>query len=123
MSKTPSITTSLATEVNLEPRIKALIRVQLAEYQSLQAQIKVMEAKQAEIKQMVFDKFIEADQIDALMAGTDVDGIKVKYVAGSRRELDKMKLMKTHGLTQADLDECMVEKANKPYVKIGGGRE
>jgi hypothetical protein len=123
MSKGPSITTSLAQEVNLEPRVKAFIRVQLTEYQSLQKKIKELEAKQAEIKQSVTDKFIDADQIDALMAGADIDGIKVKMVAGTRRELDKMRLMKKHGLSQADLDECTIEKANKPYVKISTEKE
>lgn len=123
MPKAPSISTSLATEVKLQPRVKAIIRVQLNEYLDLQRQIKELQARQDTIKATVQDKFIDADEIDALMAGADVDGIKVKLVVGSRKSLDQKKLMKAHGLSQDDLDACTSEKQNKPYVKISGPGE
>lgn len=113
-----SVSTTARVEVGLEPRVKAQIRTALTEYCDLQAQIKRLTERQDAIKADVQAKFDEADALDALVDGTDVDGIKVKLVIGSSRRLDKMKLMKRHGLTQADLDACSPEKPNKPYVRV-----
>ena len=113
-----SVTTTTRLEVGLDVRTKAQIRVALTEYLDLQRQIKALAAKQDGIKALVQQKFDDADQIDALMEGTDVDGIRLKLVCGSSRRLDKAKLMKVHGLTAEDIEACSPEKPSKPYVRI-----
>ena len=118
-----SVTTTVRQEIGLDVRTKAQIRVALTEYLDLQRQIKALTAKQDGIKALVQQKFDDADQIDALMEGTDVDGVKIKLVCGSSRRLDKAKLMKVHGLTAQDIEDCRPEKPSKPYIKISAPGE
>ena len=118
-----SVTTTVRQEIGLDVRTKAQIRVALTEYLDLQRQIKALTAKQDGIKALVQQKFDDADQIDALMEGTDVDGVKIKLVCGSSRRLDKAKLMKVHGLTAQDIEDCSPEKPSKPYIKISAPGE
>jgi hypothetical protein len=112
-------TTSLQTEVKLSPRVKAQIRVQLYEYAELQRAKKEIEAKQAAIKEVVEIKFADADEIDALMNGTEIDGFRIKMVVGSTSRIDKKKLV----ALGVDLEEVTTTTDNKPYLKISAPGE
>ncbi len=113
-----SVTTTARTEVGLDTRTKAQIRVELHAYLDRQRQIAALQAQQDASKTKIQERFNDADALDALMDGVDIDGIKVKYVCGSQKRLDKTRLMKKFGLSQDDLDSCSPEKPSKPYVRI-----
>jgi hypothetical protein len=114
----PKVTTSLRQELSISPRVAAQIRVKLTEY----AEIKELEAKNDAIKEDVQQKFIDADELDALMAGTDIDGIKVKMVVGTSKRINKAKVKKKLielGEDASWLDEeGHDEVSNAPYIKI-----
>jgi hypothetical protein len=118
-----SVSTTVRTEVGLDLRTKAQIRVALSQYLDLQREIKMLTAKQEALKTLVQEKFSDADELDALIDGASIDGIKVKLVTGVTRSLDKKRLMKKFGLSQADLDSCSPEKPSKPYVRISAPSE
>lgn len=113
-----SVSTTVRQEVGLDLRTKAQIRTALMEYLDLQREMKLLQAKQDALKALVQTRFNDAEQLDALMEGTDVDGVKIKLVVGSNTKLDKTKLMKKHGLSQADLDACSKTTPSKPYLRV-----
>lgn len=112
-----SVTTSLATEVKLSPKVRAQLRTQLFAAAEKRRQIKKLEADLDEIKSYAEQVFIDADEIDALINGADIDGFKIKMVQGKSSRLDKKRLV------ELGCDPKWIEKAtktteNKPYVKI-----
>jgi seryl-tRNA synthetase len=118
----PKVTTSLRQELSISPRVAAQIRVKLTEYAEIRRKIKELEAKNDAIKEDVQQKFIDADELDALMAGTDIDGIKVKMVVGTSKRINKAKVKKKLielGEDASWLDEeGHDEVSNAPYIKI-----
>ena len=112
-----SVTTTATTEVTLAPRIKAQLRVALTQYAQLSTQIAAMKAQQDAIKADVEAKFVDADQADALMDGTEIDGFKVKMVCGESSYLDKAALVRM-GCEPEWLTAATKKKPKKPYVRI-----
>ncbi len=121
MAKTTA-TTSLRQELSLSPRVAAQIRVQLTQYAENRRKIKELEAKNDEVKATVQQQFLDADELDALMNGTDLDGYKVKLVAGTSHRINKARVKKKLIELGADAgwleDEGHDETQNTPYVKI-----
>jgi hypothetical protein len=118
-----TVTTTTTTEVALAPRVRARVRTELTQYTELQQQIAALEAKKDEIKASVQQIFKDADEEDALVDGVEVDGYKVKLVAGSSSRLDKKKLV-TLGCKPEWITKATKTTPNKPYVRIDapGGR-
>ena len=116
MSKLKATTTA-SVEVSLSPKVKAQLRVQMFEYAALQRQKKGIEEKQAAIKERMETMFSDADEVDALLAGTEIDGFRVKMVCGESSRLDKKALV-TLGCKPEWLEKATKTTSNKPYVKI-----
>jgi TorA maturation chaperone TorD len=125
LSQTVQATTTVQTTVALKPNTRLMVRQRCEEHAALAKQIADLKARQDRIKEEVETLFVKDKQGKALADGTVVDGYKVKMVCGSSRKLDTAALMKAHGLSKADLDDCTVEKPNTPYIKITapGGKE
>lgn len=118
-----SVKTSATLDVKLQPRVRAQLRTQCSEYVDLARQIDALKARQDAIKEFVETSLVKAGETDALMDGLDIDGFKVKMVCGVSKKLDEVALMKAHGLSRADLDAHVVEKDNKPYIRISSPKE
>lgn len=111
-------TTEVTQNVMLQPKVHQMLKERCEEDVRLAADIKKLKERRGRIGKEVQELFAKAKQGKALVDGTDIDGHRVKMVFGSSTRLDKEALMKAHGLTQEDLDECSETKDNKPYVKI-----
>jgi hypothetical protein len=83
----------------------------------LQRQKKAIDKRQAEIKGFTQEAFVDADEIDALMEGANLDGYKIKLVQGSSTKLDEAKLVRL-GCDPEWLQKARVTKMNNPYVRI-----
>lgn len=118
----PRITTTTqviqTVDVRLRPHVQQMLKARCEEYARLNKQKKDIEARMKRIGGEAETLLIDEDQVDALVAGTSIDGHRIKLVAGSSTRLDKDKLKRTHGLTQKDLDDCSTTTPSKPYIKI-----
>lgn len=114
----PGISTTQTTEIQLAPRLKQQLLDKLTQFDRNDEEIKRREAQNVKIKQEVDDIMTQAGEGNALLAGIDIDGYRVKLVTGLSTKLDKDRLKRQHGLTQADLDACSDTTPNKPYVKV-----
>lgn len=115
-----SVTTEVTqkAEIKLAPRLQAKLDALLKETEALGARISKDKARQDTIKSEVEKLFEDAGEFGALLEGVKVNGFSVKYVTGNKDTLDKTRLMRNHGLTQADLDACTDTKPSKPYTLI-----
>lgn len=114
----PGISTTQVTEIQLAPRLKQQLLDKLTQFDRNDEEIKRREAQNVKIKQEVDDIMTQAGEGNALLAGVDIDGYRVKLVTGLSTRLDKDRLKRQHGLTQADLDACSDTKPNTPYIKV-----
>lgn len=114
----PGISTTQTTEIQLAPRLKQQLLDKLTQFDRNDEEIKRREAQNVKIKQEVDDIMTQAGEGNALLAGIDIDGYRVKLVTGLSTKLDKDRLKRQHGLTQADLDACSDAKPNTPYIKV-----
>ncbi len=121
MPKT-TVTTQATTELNLSATVKAELRTKLYRYTELQREIKEREAEQATLKAEAEAIALDNDLAEELLAGIDVDGIKVKLVEGYRSDFDR-KLFASLGGDLDLVDAATVKKANKAYVKITAPKE
>lgn len=112
-----AVTTALVTDVKLQPKVRAQLRVKLLAASEKRAQIKKLESELDEIKNYAEQVFIDADEIDALINGADIDGYKIKMVQGKTSRLDKQRLVEL-GCKPAWLEKATKTTDNKPYVRI-----
>lgn len=111
-------TTTITATVKLSPKARVMLRARCEEHGELSNRIKEIKARQDRLKAEVETLFVKEKQGRALADGAEIAGYKVKMVCGTTRKLDKLTLMKTHGLSQDDLDDCTDSTPNKPYLKI-----
>lgn len=81
--------------LSLTPSLRTQIKVRLEQDLALKTQIEELEAHRALVKSEIEELFVQADAADALLDGTEIDGIKVKLVAGGLRrgKFDPKRLM------------------------------
>ena len=113
----PKATTTTTTEVKLSSALKRRVLAELATFVNLNQQFKVLKLALQKRKDTIQKAFEDAREFDALVTGTKLDGFSMKYVAGTRKILDKGKLIDL-GVTAEMLEEATVEKPIKPYMKI-----
>lgn len=118
----PKVTTSATTiatvEVTLEHRVQQMLLARCEEHAALQREIETRKARQERLKKEVEDLFAKAGQSDALDAGTEIEGHKVKMVRGKSKKLDKLALLRALDITAEELDAFFDERPNKPYIRI-----
>ena len=119
---TVTATTQATVSVSLSPRLLAQVRTQCVEHADLGKDIKQKQDRQKEIKSFVESAFVEHGEVDALMDGTDVNGIPVKMVCATRKTFNRKKFI-AEGGDIALYDRCMEETPNNPYVRIGAEKE
>lgn len=113
----PTLTTSATVEVALEPRLKAQLRVKCHRIAEINRQLAALKKEAETIKDDVEGMFVEADEVDALINGVNLDGFKVKMVCGKTSRLDKKKLVAL-GCKPEWLEKATKTTDNKPYVRI-----
>ena len=118
----PKVTTTTTTEIKLSAALKRKLLTELRTFASLQFQFKALELAMQKRKDTIQQAFETADEFDALVAGTKLEGFSMKYVAGERKVLDKGILIDL-GVSQEMLDEATVSKKIKPYMKISAPGE
>ena len=98
--------------VELAPKVRLSLKRKMLEYEALHASIKALEkqldAKKAEIGEI-------RDQLGEV--SIEVDGYRVTLVGGTRRQLNKKKLIAL-GCAAAWIEEATEEKPTKAYEKI-----
>lgn len=110
-------------EVELSTQLKTKLVKKLTRYEQLAEQIAAAQLEQETIKTAVDKDFTDAGEGNALFNGATIGAFKVKMVCGTTRKLDEDELMRTHGLSRAELDACTDEKPSKPYIKITGPKK
>lgn len=123
LTQTVTATQVATVEVKLKPQTRLMVRQRIEEHANLAKAIAEAKSRQDRIKGEVEALFVKDKQGRALADGTKLDGFSIKMVCGVTRKLDKVALMKAHGLTQEDLDECTDENPDTPYVKITAPRK
>ena len=113
----PKVTTTTTTEIKLSAALKRKLLTELRTFASLHDQFKALKQAMQKRKDTIQQAFETADEFDALVAGTKLEGFSMKYVAGERKVLDKGKLIDL-GVSQEMLDEATVSKKIKPYMKV-----
>ena len=116
-------TSTQEVAVNLPPEIRGRMLKAFQKYQQLAESIAAAKTEQDALKVEVEELFAAADEGNALFHGCKLDGWSVKMVCGESHKLDEDAVMKEHGLSAADLDNCRVTTANSPYVKITAPRK
>lgn len=119
----PTAETTQTLAVDLSAKAVAMIKARCDEYAQLARDVKERKARQERIQREVADLFAREGQADALLAGTAVDGYRMKVVQGVSRKLDKPALMRALDLDAESLDAFFVETLNKPYVRISAPGE
>ena len=113
----PKVTTTTTTEIKLSAALKRKLLTELRTFASLHDQFKALKQAMQKRKDTIQQAFETADEFDALVAGTKLEGFSMKYVAGERKVLDKGKLIDL-GVSQEMLDEATVSKKIEPYMKV-----
>lgn len=113
----PSLTTTQTTEVKISPALKKKLLLKLKTYASIKVLVEVQLRGLDIIKEEIEELFIQAGEFEALQAGVKVDGYSTKHISGVNSRLDKRKLLE-QGVSMAQLENAMVTKPSKPYVKI-----
>lgn len=121
-------TTAVTTAVALKPTVRRMLLDRLEEHAKLQKQVTELSGKKTKknplggrmkrLEAEVQELFRKEKQGKALLAGTELDGHKVKLVMGRTKKFDAEGFMKKHGLSQADFDEFTDYTDNEPYVKF-----
>ena len=117
-------TIAVVEEVKLAPQARQMLLQRLEEHARLALIVKDAQGtkkhpgRMRRIADEVQELFRKEKQGKALLAGTSLDGHKVKLVIGSRKAFDQMGFMKKHGLSQADFDAFTTETDNEPYIKM-----
>ncbi len=119
LKPTISTTTAATVEVRLSATLQAKALARCEEVNRLKDEIKKREARIEDCKAELDGMFEDAGEYGALVSGVDINGYPVKLVTGTTTRLNEMDLMRTHGLTAADLDACRETKPSKPYIKVG----
>lgn len=98
--------------VTLAPKIRLALKRKMLEYQSIHAQIKALQ-------KTLDDKKAEIGEIrdDTGEVSIEIDGFRVTLVGGTRRQLNKKKLIAL-GCAAAWLEEATEEVPTKAYEKI-----
>ena len=113
----PKVTTTVTTEITLTPALRKRALAELKLFAELQTQQKVLTQAMRKGKDIIQRLFEGAGEFDVLVQGVVLDGFKMKYVTGTRKMLDKGKLIDL-GVTVEMLEEATIEKPNAPYLKI-----
>ena len=113
----PKVTTTVTTEITLTPALRKRALAELKLFAELQTQQKVLTQAMRKGKDIIQRLFEGAGEFDVLVQGVVLDGFKIKYVTGTRKMLDKGKLIDL-GVTVEMLEEATIEKPNAPYLKI-----
>lgn len=114
----PKITQTVAPEATVEadttltPAQQTLVRQTCREYQALDAQIKVLEAKR-DTKKTQLGQIRDAAGVISLQ----FEGFKVTLVGGVRKVLNKKKLIAL-GCKKEWLEDAEELKPSKPYEKV-----
>ena len=114
----PTVTTTQTTKVKLSIALTTKVLKKLRVFEELDAQIKAAELAQAKIKDEVENLFADAGEFDALVNGCKVDDIPLKYVTGTTKYFNKMKLVEQGLVTLAQLAAVTEEKPKKAYLKV-----
>lgn len=112
-------------DVRVRPHVQQMLKERCEEYAEQNRREKTAKSRKKRIEQEVESLMVDEGQGEALLAGTAIDGHKVKMVCGSSSRLNLDKLKRKFGLTQADIDSCKDESPSTPYVRItapGEGR-
>lgn len=119
LSQAPIVTTTVSTKVQLTPALRQKILAKLTEEQRMTEEIELLKMRCEEMKAAVEDIFAEAGELDALMAGCEVAGWKVKLVSDAEQStLDKGALMKATGITAEDIAAATTKSPKKAYMNI-----
>lgn len=110
-------TTSVRTEVKLEPKARTMALQRAEEHAKLAKVIKDATARQKRIRKEVEEIFVKAKQGKALANGVELDGFKFKMVCGTSKRLNKEKLVEL-GCDPDWIAEATDESPNEPYVKV-----
>lgn len=116
-------TTTVTTEIKLEPKIRQMVVQRCEEHAGLGRVISESKGRQKRIQSEVQELFKKGKQGKALASGTKLADHSLKMVFGSRKKFDQIGFMKKHGLSQADFDEFTETLDNSPYLRISSGRE
>ena len=116
------VTTTITTEIKLSATLKRKLLTELRTFENLHKQARALKHAIQGRKDIIQKAFETADEFDALIAGTKLEGFSMKYIAGERKVLDKGILIDL-GVSQEMLDEATVSKKIKPYMKISAPGE
>lgn len=123
LSTTVAATVEAKVDVRLKATTKAMIKARCEEYASLATEVKSRTARQERIRKEVKELFAADGQLDALQAGTDIDGFRVKEIGGSTTTFDFNELMRVLDLMPSDLLAFQIKKPKKAHVKISAPGE
>lgn len=118
------VTTTVTTEVKLQPHARKMIIQRCDEHARLHVQAKAIEARKKAIGKEVREVFKMEGELDALLDSTRVGEHSMKLVTGMTSKFDKLGFMKKHGLTEEDFAEFTTEVPKAEYVRFthpGGG--
>lgn len=124
---TATTTVETTTEVKLVPTARKMLLERFEEHAALAKIVKDAKGtkkhpgRMRRIADEVQELFRKEKQGKALLAGTALEGHRVKLVMGKRNVFDKVGFMKAHGLTAEDFAAFTTESDNEPYVKISHG--
>ena len=124
---TATTTVETTNEVRLSPMARKMLLDRCEEHAKLAKVVSDIKGTKKHLGRMrriadeVQTLFRAEKQGKALLAGTALEGHRVKLVMGSRAVFDKAGFMKKHGLSQADFDEFTESVDSEPYVKISHG--
>ena len=127
-SLSASVTTTAATEIELSPKLKLLLKAKLEEFADLRVQKKSIGTREDALKEEIETVFADAGEYNALLAGVKVDTaygpIPVKVVTGgTTKKFQKKLLMKQYKLTIAQVDALYKESPKADYVNISLPRD
>ena len=109
---TATVTATTTHELKLKPTTKRKLLTELKAYAELKTQRDAIDHAMKGHKNTVEGLLEETGE-----SSLSIDGFKTTLVAGTRKSLDRKKLIAA-GVTQAQLEAGTTETLNTPYVKI-----
>lgn len=112
-----TVTTEVTQTVKLAPKVRAEVRTLMGQIADITVQEGQLDKQKKAAKERIEQLLADAGEYDALIAGMDIDGLKVTLVQPNGREVYDDKKLLSH-LTPAQLAACKVLRPGTPYIKV-----